>query len=55
MSAQEYKVVDKGIINRNEASHSYNEELAEEILDDIDDIPKFYETMHAIIKRIKLD
>jgi len=52
MSAQEYEIVDEGIIRRNETSHSYNEDLAEEIAHDI---PKFYEAMHSIIKRTKLD
>lgn len=51
MSEQEYTIIIKGLINRNETSHSYNEELAEEI---VNDIPEFYEAMYTIIKRIKL-
>lgn len=52
LSIHEHEIAIKAMLDRNETSHSYNEDLAEKI---VNDIPKFYETMHAIIKRIKLD
>ncbi len=48
---QEFSDLLKAIDARNVTSHTYHEELAEEISHQI---PGFYELMHAIFKRISL-
>lgn len=52
LSDQEYIQLMHCISSRNETSHTYNEELAQEI---ITQLPKFYTLMHTIISRITID
>lgn len=49
ITSQEFELLMKGIIRRNERSHAYNKELASEILKQI---PQFYDAMHTIINKI---
>ncbi len=49
---EEFAQLLKAIDARNVTSHTYHEELAEEISKDI---PQFYVLMHGIFERIKLD
>jgi len=52
LSANEHEIAIKGMLDRNETSHSYNEAVAQEI---VHAIPTFYDTMHAILTRIKVN
>jgi len=47
----EFEQLMRCITSRNETSHAYNEELAQNLMDEL---PSFYETMHTILIRIKI-
>lgn len=45
----EFESLVKAITRRNETSHAYKKELAQEILEEI---PQYYKVMHAILERL---
>ena len=51
ISAKEMEMLNKAIDDRNMTSHTYNEELAEKI---VQSIPQYYHAMHTIMQRITL-
>ena len=51
LDPKEFEILIDAIADRNLTSHSYNEQLAEKI---VSHIPLYYQTMHAIIIRIKI-
>lgn len=50
ITQEEFEILIQGIIRRNETSHAYNKELANQI---IDELPNFYNTMLNVLQRIK--
>jgi len=51
INQDEFEILIKAVRTRNLTSHTYNEPLAEEI---IEKIPNYYEEMQKIINRLKL-
>jgi|ERR1700722_13481473 len=51
LDEQSYKILTDCLAERNLTSHSYNEDLAEEI---VKSIPSYYETMRSIIDKLRL-
>jgi nucleotidyltransferase substrate binding protein (TIGR01987 family) len=49
LTEDEFKILLRGIIRRNETSHAYNKELAGHILTEL---PNFYVIMHNVLTRM---
>jgi nucleotidyltransferase substrate binding protein (TIGR01987 family) len=51
LSEQDSLILMKSITSRNETSHTYNESLAQEV---VNNIPEYYEVMHKILQNIPI-
>ena len=51
INENEFKTLITGITDRNLTSHSYNEQLADQI---IHNLPKYYSVMDMVLQRIKI-